>query len=137
MNIIEEIDYWIEQAKNDLDCFREGGEEQIRQIMTGLYQTGQLRWYFLEEKKGIMVYIIAPDFRGGMCVNELFMYIKPEFRGKIRLFKELIEHLEDVAKKENCASVRIASNIGYNDSLVLRCLQRFGYDTDVVVKYMR
>jgi hypothetical protein len=137
MNVLEEINYWIEQADNDLHCFNENGKEQVRTIFTQLYQAGQLRWYFLEDKKGLMAYIIAPDFRGGMCVNELFMYIKPEFRGKLRLFKELVEHLEEVAKKENCASVRIASNIGYNDSVVLKCLQRFGYATDVVVKNLR
>ena len=137
MDVLKEIDYWIEQAKNDLDCFREGGEEQARQIMTYFYNIGQLRWHTLEDKKGIIVYVIVPDGRGGMCVNEVFMYIKPEFRGKIRLFKELVEHLEEVAIKENCVSVRIASNIGYNDAVVLKCLQRFGYSTDVVVKYMR
>lgn len=137
MDVLKEIDYWIEQADQDLHCFNENGKEQARQMMTHLYNIGELRWHFLEDKKGIIVYVIVPDFRGGTCVNEAFMYIKPEHRGKIRLFKELVEHLEEVAKKENHASVRIASNIGYNDAVVLKCLQRFGYATDVVVKYMR
>jgi hypothetical protein len=137
LDVLKEIDYWIETADNDLHCFDEGGKEQVKQIVLNLYNLGQLRWYFLEEKKGIMVYVITPDFRGGMSVNELFMYIKPEYRGKIKLFKELVTHLEAIAITQNCKSVRIASNIGYNDALVLKCLGRFGYTTDVVVKHMR
>ncbi|MCD7878888.1 MAG: hypothetical protein LUG16_03020 [Candidatus Gastranaerophilales bacterium] len=138
VNVIEEIDYWIEQAEKELNCFNpNGGKEQVRNQMIGLYNQGILRWYFLEDKKGIMVYCITPDFRGDTSVNELFMYIKPEYRGNIKLFKELVTHLEAVAIIQNCKSVRIASNIGYNDTLVLKCLQRFGYSTDVVVKNMR
>ena len=138
MDVIKEIDYWIEQADNDLHCFNpNGGKEQVREIMVSLYNQGLLKWHFLEDKKGIMVYCISPDFRGGTSVNELFMYIKPEYRGNIRLFKELVTHLEAVAVVENCKSVRIASNIGYNDTLVLKCLNRFGYSTDTVAKYMR
>ena len=83
-----------------------------------------------------MVYNITPDFRGGLSVNELFMYIKAEHRGNLKLFKELVTHLEAVAVINNCSYVRIASNIGYNDKVVLKVLQRWGYDTDVVVKYM-
>lgn len=137
LDVMKEIDYWIEQADSDLHCFADGGKDQVKQIIVNLYNTNQLRWYFLEDKKGLMVYVITPDFRGDMSVNEIFMYIKPEYRGKIRLFKELVTHLEAIAITQNCKSVRIASNIGYNDALVLKCLQRFGYATDVVVKHMR
>ena len=137
VDVLKEIDYWVELADSELHCFANDGKEQVKQIIVNLYNLGQLRWYFLEDKKGIMVYVITPDFRGEMSVNELFMYIKPEYRGKIRLFKELVTHLEAIAITQNCKSVRIASNIGYNDALVLKCLQRFGYATDVVVKHMR
>lgn len=138
INVLEEVDYWISQADKELNCFNpNGGKEQVKNLVIGLHNQGLLRWYFLEDKKGIMVYCITPDFRGDVSVNELFMYIKPEHRGDIRLFKELVNHLEAVAVIENCKSVRIASNIGYNDALVLKCLQRFGYSTDVVVKNMR
>lgn len=135
---IKELTYWIDLADEELHCFNpNGGKEQVFEIIHNLFKTGYLKWYFLEDKKGIMVYCITPDFRGNMCVNEMFMYIKPEHRGNIRLFKELVTHLEAIAITQNCTSVRIASNIGYNDALVLKCLQRFGYNTDVVVKYMR
>lgn len=138
MDILYEIDYWINEAQNDLHCFPdEAAVEQVRNIFRSFAVNNQLLYYIPEGRKGIMVYCIVPDFTGGMTVSELFMYIKAEHRGSIRLFKELVEHLEQVAKENNCKSVRIASNIGYNDKKVLRCLQHFGYDTDVVVKYMR
>lgn len=137
MDIDKEIDYWFSTAQNDLHCFpSDEALESVKELFKAFNAQGQLKYYFLEEKKGLMVYCIIPDFRGGMCVNELFMYIKPEHRGSIRLFKELVDHLEQVAKETNCASVRIASNIGYNDQKVLRALTHFGYNTDVVVKYM-
>ncbi|MFY9591750.1 MAG: hypothetical protein WAP54_07185, partial [Bacteroidales bacterium] len=59
---------------------------------------------------------------------------KPEYRGNIRLFKELVQHLEDIAKENNCSCVKIASNIGYNDDSVLKILQRWGYKVDTVTK---
>ncbi len=138
MDFEKELNYWIEQAQLDLHCFP---NDEAMNSVKGLFKlfnaNNQLKWYCDKDRKGIMVYSILPDFRGGMCVNELFMYIKPEHRGSIKLFKELVNHLEQVAKETNCGSVRIASNIGYDDQKVLRVLKIFGYETDVVVKYMR
>lgn len=137
INVAKEIDYWVETAQNDLHCFpSEEAKEQVKKLFLTLDAQEQLLYYFPEGKKGVMVYCITPDFRGGLSVNELFMYIKPEYRGSIRLFKELVNHVEQVAKDNGCASVRIASNIGYNDEKVLRVLKLFGYETDVVVKYI-
>lgn len=137
MDIKKEIDYWVDLAQDDLHCFPdEKAKESVKDLFKLFQDQGQLLYYFLEEKKGIMAYCIIPDFRGGLCVSELFMYIKPEYRGSIKLFKKLIEHLEQKAKETNCSSVRIASNIGYDDQKVLRVLKLFGYETDVVVKYI-
>lgn len=137
MDIFEEIDYWVETAQNDLHCFPDDkAVESVRNIFKLFAQQDQLLFYIPEGRKGVMAYCIIPDFRGGMTVSELFMYIKPEYRGSIKLFKELVEHVEQVAKENNCGSVRIASNIGYADQKVLRVLKHFGYETDVVVKYM-
>lgn len=135
--IYKEINYWIEEAQADLHCFKDDeAKESVKNLYKALAQQGQIKYYILDGRKGIMAYCIIPDFRGGMCVNELFMYIKPEYRGSIKLFKELVNHVEQVAKENKCQSVRIASNIGYDDAKVLRVLQLFGYSTDVVVKYM-
>ena len=137
MNFEEELEYWINLAQNDLHCFpNEEAIESVKNLFRAIHAQGILNWYCDKDRKGVMAYCITPDFRGGMCTNELFMYIKPESRGSIKLFKELINHLEQVAKENQYSSVRIASNIGYDDQKVLRVLKLFGYETDVVVKYM-
>lgn len=138
MDIYEEIEYWVETAQNDLHCFpSEEAKESVKELYNSLAQQNLLILYISEGRKGIMAYCIVPDFRGGMSASELFMYIKPEYRGSIKLFKELVNSIEQAAKDNNCESVRIASNIGYDDQKVLRVLKLFGYETDVVVKYMR
>lgn len=137
MDVFQEIDYWLNEAENDLHCFgTEERKESVKQLFYSLAQQDFVKYYIPEGRKGIMGYMISPDFRGGICVSELFMYIKPEYRGSIKLFKELVNHVEQVAKENNCGSVRIASNIGYDDQKVLRVLKLFGYSTDVVVKYL-
>lgn len=133
----KEIRYWAELAQKEINCFNpQGGIELVCSLLLNLHTQGLLKWHYLENKKGVIAYTIMPDFRGYKSVQELFMYIMPEHRGSLRLFKELVEHLENVAKAENAQSVRIGSNIGYNDEIVLKCLKRFGYKDDVVVKYM-
>lgn len=137
MNIKEEISYWINEAQKDLHCFEtEEKKNKTEFIFNQLADQGNVLYYIPEGRKGIIAYCITPDFRGGLTVNELFMYIKPEYRGSIKLFKELVEHIEQAAKDSGCDSVRIASNIGYNDQKVLKVLKLFGYETDVVVKYL-
>ena len=133
MDVFKEIEYF----SHDLHCFgSEERKESVKNLFCTLAQQGNVLYYIPENRKGVMAYCICPDFRGGLTVNELFMYIKPEYRGNIKLFKGLVNHIEQVAKDNNCASVRIASNIGYNDQKVLRVLKLFGYETDVVVKYL-
>lgn len=137
MDVFQEIDYWINEAENDLHCFgTEERKQSVKNLFNLLAEQGQVKYYIPDGRKGIMGYCICPDFRGGLTVNELFMYIKPEYRGSIKLFKELVNHVEQAAKENNCSSVRIASNIGYDDDKVLRVLKLFGYKTDVVVKYL-
>lgn len=137
MTFEKELNYWITLAQDELHCFpSDEAVESVKALFRCFNEQKLLHWYCDKDKKGVMAYCITPDFRGGMCVNELFMYIKPESRGSIKLFKELVNHLEQVAKESQCSSVRIASNIGYDDQKVLRVLKLFGYETDVVVKYM-
>lgn len=131
-SITDEIRYWLNLADEELHCFTD--KERVYQIFLNLAVANRLKWYFLPDKKGLIVYTIVDDFRGGLTVNELFMYIKPKWRGNIRLFKELINHIEQFARSNKIPSVRLASNIGYDDEHVLRVLQHFGYRTDVVVK---
>lgn|GEM_PF-4455205 len=135
--IREKIKYWITQAQKELNCFNPvGGEEYVYEMVLALHTQGVLRYHTLEGDKGVIAYVVMHDFRGYKSVQEVFMYIHPEYRGSLRLFKELVDHLEEVAQVEGAVSVRIASNIGYNDQTVLKCLKRFGYSEDVVVKYV-
>ena len=131
----EKFEYWMDIADKELGCFTD--KEKVKTLFVSLMRVGLLRHYELPNQEGIVAYMIGDNFRGSDCVNELFMYIKREHRGNIRLFKKLVNHLEQIAKENNCVSVKIASNIGYNDDSVLRCLQRFGYKTDVVIKEIR
>lgn len=132
VNVQEQIDFWINLADAELGCFAD--KEKVRALFNQLNNVGLLRWYILPEDKGVVVYLIGDNFRGNDCVSELFMYVRKEFRGDIRLFKKLVQVMEDAAKENNCVSVKIGSNIGYNDDSVLRILQRWGYKTDVVIK---
>lgn len=134
MDIDKEIDYWFETAQNDLQGFPSGEKgERVRNLFKSIES---LRYYFLEDKKGLIVYCIHYDFRGELTLSELFMYIKQEYRGNIRLFKELIRHIEQTAKENNCKTVRIGANLKYKDEKILRALMALGYKTDAVVKYM-
>jgi hypothetical protein len=131
-DIHEVIEYWIKEAEEELSCFSD--IEKVRAIMTHVSDLGVMHWMELPEKKGAVACIVFDDFKGGLCVNELFMFIKKEHRGNIRLFKKLVNFMENVGRENDCVSVKIGSNIGYNDDSVLKCLQRFGYKTDVVTK---
>ena len=135
MTTIEKFNYWLELTEQELDCFVD--VERVSLLMTNLINANRLKYYELPEQKGIIAYIISDDLRGRDCVGEIFMYIKPEYRGDIRLFKKLINHLEEVAKENNCHSVKVASNIGYNDASVLKVLERWGYRTDAVIKEIK
>ena len=132
MEVSEQIDFWIDLADAELNCFAD--KEKIRTMFNNLHAMNLLRFYILPEDKGAVAYMIGDNMRGNDCVSELFMYVRKEFRGDIRLFKKLVKVMEDAGKENNCVSVKIGSNIGYNDDSVLRILQRWGYKTDVVIK---
>lgn len=137
MNVFEEIDYWLEQLQQDLNCYdTEEKKETVRSIFYFFAEQKQLKYYILDGRKGIIGYCIQPDFKGEISLNELFLYIKPEYRGSIKLFKELIGHIEQVAKDNNCTSVRIGANLKYKDQKILKALKLFGYEIDAVVKYI-
>ena len=137
MDDFKEVDYWINQLQDDLKIYNTKEKKEI--VKAYFYEIAErkaLKYYILPERKGIIAYCIFPDYRGELSLSELFMYIKPEYRGSIRLFKELINHVETVAKENNCLSIRIGANLKYKDTKILKALKLFGYETDVVVKYL-
>lgn len=62
------------------------------------------------------------------------MYVRPEHRGSIKTFKQVIDIMEQAAKENNCKYVAIGSNIGYRDDKLLTLLPRYGYKPDTVKK---
>ena len=73
---------------------------------------------------------------GGKCLAEVIFYVRKENRGNIRLIREYFKNIEKIAKQNNCTSVKIGSNIGYNDDGFIKLLKRFGYTDDTMVKYI-
>ena len=137
MDVFQEIDYWINQLQDDLKIY--DTEEKKEIVKTYFYKIAEqkaLKYYILPQRKGIIAYCLYPDYRGELSLNELFMYIKPEHRGSIKLFKELVNHIEQAAKENNCLSIRIGANLKFKDSKILNALKHFGYKTDTVVKYL-
>ena len=85
------------------------------------------------EDKAVVAYAIYPDFRGRLALSEIFMYVKPEFRGGL-IFRDIIRRMERAAEKNACKIINISSNIGYKDDRILRLLSLCGYKTDTVSK---
>lgn len=133
-NSTEDINYWLNKADEDLKCFTD--KERVRQLYYALDNLNQLHYYQLPERKGVTAYVITDDFKGGTCVSELFTYILPKYRGNIRLFKTLLNHLESAAEINKCSCVQLSGNTGYNDEGFVRVLKRFGYKLNGATKEM-
>lgn len=137
MNDFDEIDYWLESLQSDLKLYDTPEKmENVRKLFYSIAHNKMLFYYILDGRKGIVAYSIYPDYRGELSLLELFIYIKSEYRGSFKLFKELINHIEQVAKDNNCKSVKIGANLKYKDHKILRTLKSLGYSTDTVVKYL-
>ena len=129
---------WAEIAQNELHCFKDIDVtvENVKMLAEqGLLHIKELEdfSYIPTVKKGVVAYIIVPNFTGELMCVEVFMYIKPEYRN-IRLFNEIIQIMEQAAKENGCKFVEIGANIGYRDDKLLKILSRYGYKPDTVKK---
>lgn len=129
---------WAKIAQEDLNCFKnmDATVEQVK----ALAQQGLLHYkelvdysYIPTIKKGVVAYIIIPNFTGDLVCVEVFMYIKPEYRN-LRLLNEIIQIMEQAGKENGCKFVEIGANIGYRDDKFLKVLSRYGYKPDTVKK---
>lgn len=118
---------WATIAQEELNCFKDINETVKMVKALGVY----LRCKELSGERGVVAYVIAPDFRGNTICTEVFMYIKPEHRN-IKAFNEVIRIMEDAAKENGCKFVAIGANIGYRDDKLLKVLSRYGYKPDTV-----
>lgn len=123
---------WAKLAQDELNCFKD--LDETVSYVSKLAKMGMLRAEELYNERGVVAYMIVPDFKGNMLCSELFMYVKPEYRGDIKLFSEIVEIMEKAAKENNCKFVTIGANIGYRDDKLLRILSHYGYKPDTVKK---
>jgi hypothetical protein len=123
---------WAKLAQDELKCF-ENLDNTVGYV-TRLADMNMLKVEELSDERGVVAYMIVPDFRGSMLCSELFMYVKPEYRGDMRLFNEIIKIMEQAAKENGCKFVTIGANIGYRDDKLLRILSHYGYKPDTVKK---
>ena len=123
---------WAKLAQEELNCF--DNLDNTVEYVKKLDEADLLHIEELSDERGVVAYMFCPDMRGNMICSELFMYIKPEYRGDIKLFKRIVEIMEQAAKENNCKFVTIGSNIGYRDDKLLSLLSRFGYKPDTVKK---
>lgn len=123
---------WAKIAQEELNCFQR--LDNTVEYVNKLAEMNMLKVEELSDERGVVAYMIVPDFRGNMLCSELFMYIKPEYRGDMRLFNEIIKIMEQAAKENGCKFVTIGANIGYRDDKLLRILSHYGYKPDTVKK---
>lgn len=123
---------WAKIAQDELNCF-DNLDDTVAYV-NKLAEMNMLKVEELSDERGVVAYIIIPDFRGNLLCSELFMYIKPEYRGDIGLFNEVIKIMEEAAKENNCKFVTIGANIGYRDDKLLKILSHYGYKPDTVKK---
>jgi hypothetical protein len=127
------IEYWIDLIDDELHCFTD--KEQVTMLVNKLQDAEELKVLTIENS-GVFAYCFCPDFRGNKSLTEIIFYIRPENRGNIRLVKKYIDKIESIAKENNCVSVKIGANIGYNDAGFIKLLRHFGYLDDTLVKYI-
>lgn len=123
---------WAKLAQDELKCFE--NLDNTVDYVTRLADMNMLKVEELSDDRGVVAYMIVPDFRGNMLCSELFMYIKPEYRGNMKLFNEVIKIMEQAAKENGCKFVTIGANIGFRDDKLLRILSHYGYKPDTVKK---
>lgn len=119
-------------AQDELNCFDD--LDGTVAYVAKLAEKGLLKAEELSDEKGVVAFMIIPDFRGNLMCSELFMYIKPEYRGNMGLLQELIQIMEKAAKENSCKYVTIGANIGYRDDKFIKILSHFGFKPDTVKK---
>ena len=127
----DKIREWMDVVSADMKSL--DNPEHTISYIKALDSAGILHYKEFDDK-GLVVYTINKDFTGAIVLMEVFMYIKPEFRGSPKNFINMVKTMEQAAKKNNCKKVLIGSNIGYRDDKVLDLLTRMGYKKDTLYK---
>ncbi|GBR72819.1 hypothetical protein NO1_0283 [Candidatus Termititenax aidoneus] len=102
-----------------------------------IYKQNNISAFCLEkngEETGVFAYSFQQDLTGKIIFSEMLVYIKPEYRGDIRLLRKYIDTAESIARDTGCDSLNIGANIGYKDQTWLKILKRWGYQDRSLVK---
>jgi len=127
------IDYWVDLIHKEIKLT---DPEKTRLIFYGLMDNKILE-FFTWNFTGIFAYLITDDMKGGKTLAEVIFYIKPDYRGSLRLVKKYITLAEQKARDNGCDSIKIGGNIGFKDDSFLRLLKRWGYCDDTVSKQIK
>lgn len=133
MSISEKIDYWTPRIANELGTDTDAMLEYIVPL-EGMLKCLEIH---TEDNRpaGVFAWIERKSPTDGkMYAYEVMLYIIPSERN-IKTLKGLLRLAEYQVKAHGCERIVIASNIGYNDSKILRMLTKFfGYEYDSVRK---
>lgn len=135
MDKVDAIDYWTDLIQEDLGVFTD--IDRVKKMVFMLRDSGQLKWFTEQvddNDTGVFAYLVTDDLKGGKCLAELIFYIKPQYRGDIKLVKRYIQRAESIARDKYCICVKIGSNIEYKDKSFIKLLKRWGYVDDTVSK---
>lgn len=128
MTGLDVITYWLTEVHKEFGTINL--EESIKQATAVCHV---LETFSIEDT-GIFAYVVGPDMKGRSIIAEVLFYIRPEYRGSIKLFKKYLDEIEKIAIEKKCVSVKIGANMGYKDPHFIKVLQRFGYQVDAVTK---
>lgn len=129
-DISQRIDHWVEIVKKELGEF-----PSFVAFYKQMNEAGNFKIFEDDEGRAMFAFMVIDDMRGGTAFCEAFMYILPEARGSLGLFKSMIKNVESYARKLGCQSIEIGANAGYRDEKTLDILRRFfGYKSYSVWK---
>jgi len=127
---VEDVNYWLDLVEKEIGM---RDIDATKRFLQKLIDANIMYCLFIEDT-GIFAYIISEDFDGTTSLVESLFYIHPKHRGSIKLVKKYINKIEEIAKENNCNTIKIGANMKYKDSSFLKLLQRWGYAVEVCSK---
>jgi hypothetical protein len=112
-----------------------------KETYINLYATDAIDFFVIHsagKETGMFLYTLNDTF-GRKYFVEILFYIKPEYRGSLRLVKKYIDRAEALARELGCERINIGANIRgsqdrYKDFSLLKLLKRWGYVDDTLTK---
>ena len=117
------VDHWVNLIHDDI------GFHDIDKTRDEFYVLAdeKILKFFCIDFTGILAYLINTDIDGKDIFTTIAFYIKPCYRGSVKLLKKYIDRAEREAKKLSCASIQIGGSIGSKDEQLINLLKRWGY----------